>query len=433
MDSITEYQQILKTLYPDNQDEIDQIISIMEELSEYTRILYEFDNPNFGNVMSDRKFIFRELIPWTFKFLKALRKMNKYQMPMEDFLADFSENQSLIDILTQLFFRMTPTHFALGYFYVYLDYFYPKGGTGSLPRLLQEKVIDQGGTIKINTQITEVIPSENRIVDSEGNSYDYDHLIWAADLKTLYKDLNLAGLDPSISSGIESEKGQIQKSKGAESVYIMFITVDQPPSFFESRGGPHLFYSPSRYGLGEIHRGDRIALLDEFERKTKDEVLAWLDSFCENNTFEVSVPALRDSSLAPKGQTGVMISCLFDYELIEKVEAAGWYDEFKAYLDKRIIEIFSRTIYPDFSKDIIDIYSSTPLTINKVSGSSGGAITGWSFESDIPVIDTLKDIPKSVLTPIPNIYQAGQWSYAPSGVPIAMLTGWYATQKIIKK
>ncbi|MFZ6018702.1 MAG: NAD(P)/FAD-dependent oxidoreductase, partial [Chloroflexota bacterium] len=56
-----------------------------------------------------------------------------------------------------------------------------------------------------------------------------------------------------------------------------------------------------------------------------------------------------------------------------------------------------------------------------------------SFENPPPVIHTLKDIPKSVLTPIPNVYQAGQWVYSPAGVPIAMLTGWYASQNIIKR
>jgi phytoene dehydrogenase-like protein len=49
------------------------------------------------------------------------------------------------------------------------------------------------------------------------------------------------------------------------------------------------------------------------------------------------------------------------------------------------------------------------------------------------VVNKLKDIPNSVLTPIPGVFQAGQWAYAPAGVPIAMLTGWYATQKIIKR
>jgi hypothetical protein len=44
----------------------------------------------------------------------------------------------------------------------------------------------------------------------------------------------------------------------------------------------------------------------------------------------------------------------------------------------------------------------------------------------------LKDIPKSALTPIPGVFQAGQWAYAPAGVPIAMLTGWHASQEVIK-
>jgi phytoene dehydrogenase-like protein len=184
--------------------------------------------------------------------------------------------------------------------------------------------------------------------------------------------------------------------------------------------------------LGEAHRGDLTDLLENFENKSKEEILHWLDDYSKNNTYEVSIPVLRDPSLAPDGQTGIMISCLIDYNIFDKVEKAGWYDEFKEILENRIIEIFSGSIYKDFKNDILFKNSSTPLTINRISGSSQGAITGWSFETEIPVIDKLKDIPKSVLTPIPNILQAGQWSYAPAGVPIAMLTGWYATQKIIK-
>ena len=42
-------------------------------------------------------------------------------------------------------------------------------------------------------------------------------------------------------------------------------------------------------------------------------------------------------------------------------------------------------------------------------------------------------MPKSAQTPIPNVFQAGQWAYAPAGVPIAMLTGWHASQEIMKK
>jgi len=128
----------------------------------------------------------------------------------------------------------------------------------------------------------------------------------------------------------------------------------------------------------------------------------------------------------------VMISFIVDYDIFEKVKKAGWYPEFKEEIENKIIQLFSQSLYENFDEDILFKFSSSPLTINEVSGSSDGAITGWSFETPIPVIDSLKDIPKSVLTAIPNIYKAGQFAYCPAGVPIAMLTGWYATQKVIK-
>jgi len=433
MDALSEYKRILGKLYPENIGDIEKIMSIIYKLSEYTRVLYEFDNPNFVDVLSDKKFIFRELIPWTIKFLFAIRKLNQFDMPMEVFLKRFTDNQSLIDILTQLFFRQTPTHFALGYFYVYLDYFYPKGGTSALVSLLKEKVLDGGGEIKLNKHIMEVNPSESKVADSEGNSYHYDHLIWAADLKTLFRNVNPVGLDAKVTGKIKSEAQSILSSKGAESVFILFIAVDRPPSYFRAHGSEHMFYTPSREGLGETHRKERESLVECFDSKSRNEILDWLDKFCNLNTYEVSLPVLRDSTLAPEGQTGVMISCLFDYSLVEKIEKAGWYDEFKENLENRIISIFSQSIYKGFEDDILFKFSSTPLTINKVSGSSEGAITGWSFETQVPVVNTLKDIPKSVITAIPGVLTAGQWAYSPSGVPIAMLTGWYATQQIIKR
>jgi phytoene dehydrogenase-like protein len=433
MDDLQKYKQVLIHLYPESEDYIEKIIPIIYELSGYNKVLYEFDNPNFNNIMSDKKFVFKKLIPWTFKFLHALRKFNQFNMPMEVFLKGLTENESLIDILTQHFFRKTPTYFALGYFYVYLDYFYPKGGTGALDHLLKEKIRGRGGDIKLNKHIVEVVPSESKIVDSEGCCYPYDHLIWAADLKALYQYLNPVGLDSITTQKIEAERHRIHSSRGAESVFIMFIAVNRPPSYFQENGGAHMFYTPSKQGLGETNRQERLCLIEDFDNKSKIEILEWLEKYIKLNTYEISIPVLRDDSLAPEGQTGLMISCLFDYDVMVKVEKAGWYDEFKKTIENHIIDIFSQTIYKNIDEDILFKFSSTPLTINKLSGSSEGAITGWSFEKEPPVINTLKDIPKSVFTPIPNIYQAGQWAYSPAGVPIAMLTGWYATQVIMKQ
>ena len=433
MDSLREYERILGNLYPENIVDIEKIISRIDELSDYTKVLYQFDNPNFVDLTSDKKFIFRELIPWTIKFLYALRKLNQFSMPMEVFLKRLTDNQSLISILTQMFFRKTPTYFALGDFYVYLDYFYPKGGTGMLANLLKDKIMDWGGEISLNKHVTEVIPSESKIIDSEGNGYSYDHLIWAADLKTLYHNLNPVGLDRKITNRIESKSRNVLSAKGAESVFILFLAVNRPPSYFKELGSEHMFYTPSRKGLGEVNLGQRQNIIENFDKLSRNEILDWLENYCYLNTYELSIPVLRDPALAPDGQTGLMISCLFDYEIIEKVQKNGWYDDFKEIMQNHIIRVFSKTIFKGLEADILFKFSSTPLTIKMVAGSSEGAITGWSFETETPVVNKLKDIPQSVVTPIPGVFQAGQWAYAPAGVPIAMLTGWYATQKIDKR
>jgi len=433
MEDLEAYKQLLEKLYPDDKDDIQKIIDIISEMSRYTKVLYEFDNPNFVDLKNNKKFIFKKLIPWTFKFLYTLRKMNQYNIPMEDFIKDKISNQSLLDIILQHFFRKTPTHFALGYFYVYMDYFYPKSGTGAISNLLKEKILEHGGEIKLNTEIEEIYPSTSMIVDTSGNEYSYDHLIWASDLKKMYRILNGDGLDVNKKNEIAALTDRMLSAKGAESVYILYIAVNRPTSFFQQHGGEHLFYTPSSQGLGETNQKERLELIENFDKKSKQEVFEWLDKFIRLNTYEISIPALRDDSLAPEGQSGVMVSCLLDYQIIKNVEKAGWYQEFKETLENEIVRLLSETIYKGIEEDLLFKFSSTPLTIEKISGSSEGAIVGWSFETPVPVINKLEDIPKSVLTPLPNIYQAGQWSYSPAGVPIAMLTGWYATQKIFKK
>lgn len=433
MESMNDYKRMLLDLYPDKAEDIEKILASMYKLSEYTKVLYVFDNPYFADYMNDKKFVITKLLPWTFKLLFTLRKFKQFKMPMEVFLEKLTDSQSLIDILTQFFFKKTPTYFALGYFYVWLDYFYPKGGTATLPKLLHQKILNEGGEIKLNTQIKEVIPSESKVIDSNGNEFYYDYLIWAADLKTLYKDINLEGLDKNVIEKIDLKTREIDSSKPAESSFIMFAAINRPPSYFEEKGGEHFFYTPSKQGLGDTGKEKKERLLENFDKKSKSEILKWLDDFCNLNTYEVSIPVLRDSGLAPKDKTGIMVSCLFDYDVIEKINDAGWTDEFKKEMEDRIIKIFSESFFKDLNKDVIFKFSSTPLTMNKMVGSTGGSIVGWSFETKAPVFSDLGDMPKCAITPIPNIYQAGQWAYAPAGVPIAMLTGWHASQEIIKK
>ena len=40
---------------------------------------------------------------------------------------------------------------------------------------------------------------------------------------------------------------------------------------------------------------------------------------------------------------------------------------------------------------------------------------------------------KSILTPVPGVFQAGQWTYSPAGLPVSLLTGKIAANRVIKE
>ena len=60
-------------------------------------------------------------------------------------------------MISQHFFKNTPTFFALSYFSLYLDYFYPKGGVGKLAEALESKFLEFGGEILRETTIEQVL------------------------------------------------------------------------------------------------------------------------------------------------------------------------------------------------------------------------------------------------------------------------------------
>ena len=150
-------------------------------------VLYGIENPVFKDLKHDRDFIFKKLLPWLPKFIFTVGKINRLNMPIEDYLGKIVKNPSLRDIISQHFFKNTPAFFAMSYFSLYLDYFYPKGGVGKLAEALENKILECGGEIKSETKIIEVIADKCLVRDQNNITYKYDNLIWAADLKTLYR------------------------------------------------------------------------------------------------------------------------------------------------------------------------------------------------------------------------------------------------------
>ena len=417
-ESLSDYREMLCRKFPENIEDVGRITTEIKKVMGYMDVLYGIDNSLFmENYKHDRDYLLKTLLPWLVRYKLSMRKVKKLNEPINEYLKKFTDNQSLIDMITQHFFSNTPSFFALSYFGLYLDYSYPVGGTGALVDRMREYIAANKGEICTGTEVSLVDLEAKQIKTSDGRVFGYRSLIWCADMGKLYSSVDIDSVaSRDLRDRIGEQRKLISGNKGGDSIISLYISVDIENSWFEKICGSHMFYTPETTGLSSLKK---MTVRDD-----RQEIREWIEGYLSLNTYEISCPVLRDASLAPEGKTGLIVSTLMDYSLVKKVEEDGWYSEFKDLCSDTIISVLDKSIFPGIEEKTIDVICSTPLTIERLTGNRGGAITGWAFaDHKLPAENRFESISKAVNTPMPNIYQAGQWSFSPSGLPISILTG----------
>ncbi len=428
--SLTEYRDMLAKLYPDSGEDIDLILAEMRKVMDYMDILYGIENPLFKDLKKDREYLLKTLIPWSFRFVMKARKIKNFNSPVYDYLGKLSDNESLIDIISQHFFQETPASFALSYFSLYLDYEYPVKGTQELVDVIKQSINNSRGVVHTDTEIGKIDIANKVIYDVKGKAYEYKKLIWAADINQLYKVVDMETvLDSITKKNIEERKALIDGKKGGDSIFSLFLAVDLDKNYFKELSSGHCFYTPSKFGQSKIF--DSLHYISRSTNKT--EIYKWMSDYLEHTTYEIAIPSLRNENLAPKGKTGLVISVLMDHGFISNIKSLGLYEDFKSFAESKIIDVINDNLYKGLKNKVIFSFSSTPLTIERLTGNHEGGITGWAFtNTEIPSVTKMTHIKKSCETPIPDVYQAGQWTYSPSGLPISILTGKIAADAVVK-
>ncbi len=429
---IARYGDMLKRLYPQNKAEIDAIIADIYYVMKAMDVLYGIENPMFLPKPYNLKYIIQTLLPWFFRFSLNMGKAMKLSDPINNFLRTKTRNESLIQIITQHFFSMTPTFFALSYFTLYLQYHYPKGSTQTLVDALEKLITSTGGEIKTSSEVTDIDIEKKMLITKAGDVYTYDQMIWAADTNGLYRRIDIDKISSmALRSKVKQAKMKIEGKKGADSVLTLYILTDLPPIRFQEITGPHCFYTPDKEGLASISLDD-IRMSDVFTHDP-NELFAWITRFVRFNTLEISIPTLRDPSLSPAGQTGLIVSLLFDYGLIKHIEQIGLYEDFKKIMTDLLINELTFDYIEALDKHVLKTIISTPLSIERRTFNTEGSLTGWSFGNQpFPAEYRMINVKKAVLTVIDSIKQAGQWTFNPAGVPVSILTGKLAADAVIK-
>lgn len=420
-ESLESYAAMLVGIFPESEADIQKIAHEIQKVMAYMDVLYGIDNPLFHEDMKDREYLLKTLLPWLLKYQINIRKASRLSEPVAVYLKRFTSNRALIDMVVQHFFKNTPTFFALSYFGLYLDYRYPKGGTGVLAQTVTDYILRAGGEIRANAAVTQVDTRQRQLYTEGGDIFGYKKLVWAADQKTLYTAVSATHTPQAGKQRALSEKGH-----GGDSILSLFMGIQLDKDYFQSRCGAHAFYTPSAAGLFSLPDWSKAAA-------TQDGLYEWIGHYLERTTYEISCPALRDTTLAPNGKTGVIVSTLMDYRLVKHLSEDGAYERFKAYCIQKITEVLEASMFPGITEKIEFALCATPLTIERETGNAHGAITGWAFTNDkLPAESRFKKITNSIKTPLEDIYQCGQWSFSPSGLPVSILTGKLAADAIHK-
>ncbi len=420
-DGLARYAAMLTALFPDNAGDIVRIADEIRKVMGYMDVLYGIDNPLFLRDMPV-SYLRKTLLPWLARYQVNIRKASRLNEPVGTYLQRLTPNGALIDMITQHFFRDTPTFFALSYFGQYLDYCYPLGGTGELAVRMHRHILDAGGEIRTGTAVRRVDARKRQVVLADGETIGYGKLVWAADQKALYATASGLGSPAEI-----RQRKRTEAARGGDSILTLFVGSDQPPAAYADRCGAHAFHTPRTSGLSSLPGWEAAA------GKGPEALLAWVGIYLEHTTYEISCPVLQDPSLAPAGKTGLILSTRMDYRLVRRLADAGMYEAFKDLCTEKIVEMLGHSLFPGFRQDILFTRCATPLTIERETGNAEGAITGWAFtNAEMPAENRFRKILRSCRTPIPDVLQCGQWSFSPSGLPVSIVTGKVAADAVRK-
>lgn len=424
------YRKLLKRIYPESHADVDMVMDEIYSVMKSMDILYGIENPLFIPQPYSMDYLSKTLFPWMLKLLPNLNKAMKLMDPIETHLDSKLKNPALRYIIAQHFFEATPTFFGLSYFTLYLQYLYPKGSTQALVDALVEKGNEYGVVYKPKHEVIRLDLNEKRVTTQNNESFSYNQLLWAGDLNTFYKVINEHSCFEKDRKKLLERKAFFASKKGADSVLTSYFMVDVDPQSFASKPGMHAFYTPHKEGLLNVN----MDLIKEGKGFTSDIIKLedYTKTLLAHTTYEISIPALRDASLAPKGKTALIVSVLFDYELVKHLKEMGQYEAFKTLAQD---EMWKQMVAycPQLEGKHLKTIVATPLTVQMRTNATQGSLSGWSFTNQpFPVETHFLKVSQSVKTPFKDIKQAGQFTFNPAGVPVAILTGKLAADAIMK-
>ncbi len=406
---LDEYQKMLNTLFPCEENNINKIVDIINKTVDEMNVLYGVENPLFSPLWGQPLKLMCSMMPWIGGYLKTVFRINQAKISVRKKLMTITDSHSLIDMIIQHFFTDSPTFFALGYFYLYKDYYYPEESILGIVKSLKRYIEHGNGRVMFNTSVSKIDKDQKIITDTTGKTIKYKKLIWCCSEKLFHK---------AIDSHINFNNTQ----RGSDSILNIYIATKTTSGLMQQLTGSHMFYTKLTDGLSSLGTANNLS--DE------EELFTYVKNYLKLTTYEISCPTVHNNTLAPQGHCTLTVGTIFSYDLTKQIKNQGLYDKFIELCTNEIINLLNEELIPGLKSSVVFTRCATPITIEKTTGNDDGAITGWSHTcKPTMAVTEFMGIAKSIKTGYPDIYRAGMWSFSPAGLPVSIITGRLAADK----
>jgi prolycopene isomerase len=396
---IDEYRRRLQERFPHESENLDALFA---ELADFQRIFvgaihYQETGELPEDVTEEDLLRFEEMMSIT----------------LDQFLLPYISDPELLALLTQLtgfagnrpgdisallFMAMWNSYHRGGYFYF-------DGGSQALTDAMAQVIIENGGAIEVNTEVTRIEVADGRatrVRTRDNRCFDAQYVI--SNVPAPVTILELVGREHWPEWYVESVEGM--EEGGAP--FVVFLGVDH--DYTSEFGGTHELFTAATIDQEQSQQ----AML------TCDPALLPLG---------ISNYSVVEPDVAPPGKNAITLTTLVPWECRDEW---GWNDSHQTYREVKdefarlLVERVDQEYLPGLVSHVEVMEVATPQTIWAFTLSPAGSMVGWD---NTPAQTMTNRLPQE--TPIENLFLVGAWTFPGGGQSTVMNSGRSAARLVI--
>lgn len=273
----------------------------------------------------------------------------------------------------------------------------PKGGSKALAERMKNRFLDLGGTLKVNAKVKRIIVKDDKAVGvklESGEIIEGDYVITTISPDIVTRKL----LDNRYEKPRFNKRLKNVKHNPCPSCCLLQFEIEDIPNW----------NIPLTFNIDELQVGTR-----KINNLTLRSYSYDPDTFVKDNK--------------------TIVSCLLDqydddYYYWQKMYEVDQ-DLYKSKKEELGNEVLKRIYqrFPELIGKVTLLDIATPHTMKRYTNSTRGAYMSFLFTKNNTMYNS-----SGRIAGLKNIYLAGQWTATPGGLPFAMMTGYYAIQRICK-